>query len=171
MTIKKKKVYKAYLQIYYTVLSWVDPVPWVIDKNCKSILDVACGQGNPMRMIKKRMKVDYAVGVDIFKPYLDYCKKEKIFNKLITQDVRKIKFLEDSFDIVLLNEIVEHLTKKEAWELIKKAEKVAKYQVVIATPIGKSYHPAVDGNKYQLHKSAFYPKEFVKRGYKVKKYG
>jgi len=146
-------------------------VCWVIDKKGKSILDLGCGQGNPMKLIKKRMKVEYAVGVDLFEPYLSQCRKEKIFNKVIKQDVRKVRFDDKSFDIVLLDEIIEHLSKKEAWILIKKAEDIAKRQVIVATPIGPCYHPAIDNNKLQLHRSYFLPEEFEKKGYRVIKYG
>ncbi|MFH1863975.1 MAG: hypothetical protein ABIJ85_03685, partial [bacterium] len=37
--------------------------------------------------------------------------------------------------------------------------------------IGEMHHPAVDNNPLQLHKSAFHPEEFEKRGYKVTKFG
>jgi SAM-dependent methyltransferase len=167
----KTKSSQIRINFMYSVLAWVDPVPWVIDKKSSTILDVACGQGNPMKLIKKRMQVTYCVGVDIFKPYLDHCRREKIFDKVILQDIRNLNFPDKSFDIVLLDQIVEHLTEKEAWKLIEKAEKIARRQVIIATPIGHCFHPAVDNNKYQIHKSAYYPKDFTKHGYKTIRYG
>jgi SAM-dependent methyltransferase len=162
---------KRYYELQSFIVAWTDPVPWVIEKQSHSILDVGCGQGNPMNIIKKRMNVGYSVGVDIFKPYLDYCKKEKIFSKVVLADVRKLSFPDKSFDVVLLDQIVEHLTEKEAWSLIKKAEKIARRQVIIATPIGECFHPSVDDNKYQLHKSAYYPEDLQKRGYSTIRYG
>lgn len=153
------------------LLSLEDPVCWIIEKSAQSILDVGCGQGFPMRMIKKRMEVKKSVGVDLFKPYIEIGKKLKIHNQYIISDVRKLKFTNRSFDVVLALQILEHLKKKDAWKVVEKIEKIAKKQIIIATPIGKMYHPMVDNNKLQLHISAFYPEEFEKRGYKIIRFG
>lgn len=153
------------------LLSWEDPVCWIIDKSAASILDIGCGQGFPMQMIKNRMKVRRSVGVDLFKPYIEIGKKLKIHNKYVVSDVRKIKFGDKSFDVVLALQILEHMNKKDAWKVVERIEKIAKKQVIIATPIGKMYHPVVDNNQLQLHKSGFYPEEFEKRGYKIIKFG
>lgn len=153
------------------LLSLEDPVCWIIDKSAGSILDIGCGQGFPMRMIKNRMEVKKSVGVDLFKPYIEIGKKLKIHNQYIISDVRKLKFTNRSFDVVLALQILEHLKKKDAWKVVEKIEKIAKKQIIIATPIGKMYHPMVDNNKLQLHISAFYPEEFEKRGYKIIRFG
>ena len=60
------------------MLSLEDPVCWVIDKSAESILDIGCGQGFPMKMIKSRMKVKKSVGIDLFKPYIEIGKQLKI---------------------------------------------------------------------------------------------
>lgn len=152
------------------ILSWEDPVCWIIDKTAVSILDVGCGQGFPMRMIKSRMRVIKSMGVDLFNPYIEEGKRLKVHDKYTKVDVRKIKFQNRSFDVVLALQIIEHLNKKDAWKLVEKIEKIARKQVIITTPIGKTYHPAVDNNKLQLHKSGFFPKEFEIRGYKIIKF-
>lgn len=153
------------------LMSLSDPLPWVIDKKGDSILDLGCGQGKPMAMIKLWRNIKNAVGVDLYKPYIKLAKKLKLHDKYIISDIRKIKFKPKSFDIVLASHIVEHLSKVDAWKLIKKMEKIAARQVVIATPIGEIYQPMFDDNKLQEHKSHFFPEEFEKRGYKTVRYG
>lgn len=153
------------------LLSLEDPVCWIIDKSAKSILDIGCGQGFPMKMIKVRMKVDKSVGVDLFKPYIKIGKQLKIHDQYIISDVRRLRTKNKSYDIVLALQIIEHLKKREAWKILRKMEKIAKKQIIIATPIGKMYHPIVDNNKLQLHQSGFYPEEFEKKGYKIIRFG
>lgn len=153
------------------ILSLEDPVCWIIDKSAQSILDIGCGQGFPMKMIKNRMQVRKSVGVDLFKPYIEIGEKYNIHDQYIISDVRKLNFKDKSFDVVLALQILEHLKKNDAWKVVNKIERIAKKQVIIATPIGKMYHPIVDNNKLQLHKSAFYPEEFEKKGYKILKFG
>ncbi len=157
------------LKMYLMALT--DPLPWVIDLSSKTILDLGCGQGKPMEIIKLRMNVAYSVGVDLFKPYIEHGKANKIHDEYVIADIRKVKFPAKSFDVVMASHVLEHMSEKDAWEVLENMEKIAKKQIIIATPIGEHYHPAEDGNIWQLHKSAFTPDKFEARGYKIKKYG
>lgn len=153
------------------LIAWSDPLPKVIDTSGESILDLACGQGKPMELIKYKMKVKYSVGVDLFEPYLKEARAKKIHTKYILGDIRKVKFPPRSFDIVIASHVLEHLTKNEAWKVLSNMEKIAKKQVIMVAPIGMHYHPASDGNIYQIHKSAFIPKDLEERGYNIRRYG
>jgi len=152
-------------------MAWTDPLPWVIDKSSKTILDLACGAGKPMQLIRARMHIKKAVGVDLFEPYIIQAKKEKIHDEYVLQDIRKVKFKKGEFDVVLASHVLEHMSRKEAFDVLANMEKIAKKQVIIATPIGPHYHPAEDGNLLQIHHSHFFPEDFEKKGYKVKRYG
>ena len=80
-------------------------------------------------------------------------------------------FLPNSFDLVLLLDIVEHLKKEKALKLINMAESIAKVAVIIETPNG--YIPQnIDiwgqgGDDYQTHRSSWVPEEFSIRDYNV----
>lgn len=153
------------------LMAWTDPLTWVINRKGKTILDLACGQGKPMELIKYRMKVKRAVGVDLFEPYIEQAKKKHIHDQYILADIRKVKFRPKSFDIVLASHVLEHLSKKDAFGVLDNMERWAKKQVIVTTPIGEHYHALEDGNILQLHVSSFMPVDFEKRGYKIKKYG
>ena len=153
------------------LMAWTDPTPIVLDKSTKTILDLGCGEGKLMEMIRARIDIKKAVGVDLFKPDLLDAQKRGTHEKLILKDIRKVSFPDKSFDVVLCSHVVEHLPKKEALKLIANMERMARKQVVIASPIGEMYHPAVGGNIHQIHLSAFTPEEFERKGYKVLKYG
>lgn len=159
------------LQLKRYLMAWTDPVPWVFDKSAKSVLDLGCGQGKVMDLIRKRVKVKKAIGVDLFESYLNEARKYKTHTKLIQADVRQINFKPKSFDVVLASHILEHLPKKDALELLAKIEKIARKQVIVATPIGKYHQEDLDDNEMQRHLSFFIPEEFEKRGYKTVRYG
>lgn len=163
-----KKLFNKFKLLIMTI---TDPLPWVVDRSSRSILDLGCGQGKVMTMINLLKKFDKIVGLDLYKPYIKQAQKLNLYNKCLHLDVRKVKFASSSFDIVLASHVLEHLPKQDAWKLVNKMEKIAKREVIIATPIGKIYQPMFDENILQEHKSYFYPKEFEKRGYKIVKYG
>lgn len=98
-----------------------------------SILDLGCGLSCKSQYLKARIKV----GVDIHRPYLRIAGLD-YDGTLISYDVTKIQelFLEKSFDVVLLLDIVEHIEKEYALELIKNCEYIARKAVIIETPSG-----------------------------------
>ncbi len=149
----------------------IDPVCFVIDPSAESILDVGCGQGYPMRLIKSIYKFKKIVGVDLFKKYIKEAKAADLHDEYVLSDIRKMKFAANSYDIVLASHVIEHLPFKDTKKFVKDLERIAKKQVIIATPIGQMNHPAVDNNKLQIHLSHFYPEDFEKMGYQVLKYG
>ncbi len=135
----------------------------------KTILDIGCGDGSFMTIINK--SGDYkATGIDLYKPYIQTARKTKRFERLIAADIRKIKFKEKSFDLVLSSQVVEHLEKNEAKILIRKIEKIAKKKIVIATTNGYFPFDPIEGkddNPFQVHKCGWTVSEFKRMGYKV----
>lgn len=87
-----------------------------LDKTSRSILDVGCGKGQPMKYINRHKKY-FTVGVDIFEPYINLCKEQQIHNEYILGDVRNLEFKNQSYDVVLCTEVLEHLTQAEISEL------------------------------------------------------
>lgn len=153
------------------LISLVDPVCKVVDPSAKSILDVACGKGLPIMVLKQKIKFEKIHGVDLYEPYINFCKRRGIHDSYTLCDARKLPFKNKSFDIVMALQVLEHLDKNDAFKVLSNLEKIARKQVIISTPIGLTFHPAVDGNKLQLHKSGFMPEELEAKGYKVIKMG
>ena len=136
--------------------------------NINTVLDVGCG----LSLKSQYIQADIRVGLDIYRPYL-----EKIDAKVpyvcINAEADKIDslFLHKSFDIVTLLDIVEHLEKPEALELIDKAGKLARRAVVIETPLG--FLPqnmdilGLGGDHFQTHRCGFEADELEAMGYDV----
>lgn len=163
--------YKILLESYYRLLSFFFVPNWLVNKNVKTVLEIGCGLGLQTKLIKYRHKKIYAVGLDIFRPYVEHCIKERIYDKCIVGDALKLKFKPKAFDLVLCLQVIEHLDKKDALDLIAKIERIAKRQIIISTPIGWADYHTDDGNRHQEHKSYFYPRELESLGYKTIRMG
>lgn len=164
--------------------SWTSTLWRMLDKNCKTLLDVGCGQGQPMLMFKRidmsygYLKKCYSVGVDVFLPSLKHCKKRSIYDDCVQCDVRKLPFKDQTFDSVLCHHLIEHLKKYEGKELITNLEGLAKKQVAIligCSPLSYNYEHArsakiarENGNPWQRHQSNWSSFEFRNKGYKVR---
>lgn len=138
------------------------------EQKITSILDVACG----LSLKSQYMKADIRVGVDIYRPYLQKIDAQVPFTTVVA-DVRKLDdvFIEKSFDIVLMLDIIEHLEKDESMALLQTAERLAKVAVIIETPEG--FVPQnIDiwghgGDEFQTHRCGWEKAELEGLGFKV----
>jgi SAM-dependent methyltransferase len=137
-----------------------------IDSSNKTLLDVGCGKGEPAQFINRKSKF-FAVGLDAFEPYLSQCQKDKIYSAYVQGDVRQLPFADNSFDVVICLEVLEHLEKEDGENLLKELERVAKRQVILSTPVGKYKQDVFDGNPHQEHKHIWNPDEMKEKGYRV----
>lgn len=73
-----------------------------------------------------------------------------------------------SVDTVVLNDVIEHLEKEEAVNLLRATERIARRQIALFTPLGfmPQSHPdgkdawGLDGGAWQEHKSGWQPDDF-----------
>jgi len=129
-----------------------------------SVLDLGCGFNSLLQYCNKL----FSVGVESFEPYLEKSKEKKIHNEYIKADIRKIDFGKKSFDAIIALEVIEHLTKEEGYELIRKMEKWARKKIIISTPNGYIWQNGYDNNPLQEHKSGWSVEELEKLGFRVK---
>lgn len=146
--------------------------PWLIKRNIrklkiKTILDLGCGQGYFGDLVNKDLNYEIT-GIEIFDPYINECKAEGKYLKVIKGDItKKLSFSEGSFDAVICLQTIEHIEKEAAFSLLNEMERIAKRLVLISTPHGDCLQEEYDSNKYQRHLSSWTPLDFKKRGYKI----
>jgi SAM-dependent methyltransferase len=154
---------KVYPWVPFGVLNTV----WrKIPENTKFILDAGCGKGQPMKFINRHHGY-FAVGLDIYEPYLKQCDRQKIHDEYVRGNITALPFKDRSFDVVLCLEVLEHLERRDGEKLLKELERVARKQVILSTPAGKYQQKTYDGNLYQEHKHIWSLDEMKQLGYKV----
>ena len=156
--------YIRFFQPFYRRIfpNWIEDLKKEVS-GFDTVLDLGCGYNSPIQYCKQR----FSVGVELFEPYLLESKKKGIHNQYIKADIREIKFKPDSFDVILCSEVIEHLKKKEGYELIGRMEKWAKKKIIITVPNGYIWQDDLDNNKLQKHQSEWYAKELQNLGFKV----
>jgi SAM-dependent methyltransferase len=146
------------------------------DKRSSNILDVGCGTGAFPSMLKLRgTEIPFAVGVDLYLPYLRQCKDKGLYDDVVLCDARCIPFREGSFDVLLAIDVIEHLPKEDGLNFLRQLEKLAVRQVILTTPVGfvevrvpSCVHLKPLEDKLLKHRSGWLPHEFRIRGYKVR---
>lgn len=143
--------------------------------NVNILLDIGCGI-----VPQKYIKANVHICCEPFYQYVEVLQKNVLKNRQVehngtsyavmnaTWDQVLNFFPERSVDSVFLIDVVEHLKKEDALELIKKTEKIVKKQIAIFTPLGflPQEHPdgkdawGLDGGAWQEHKSGWLPQDF-----------
>jgi len=142
----------------------------VLDKGGRSILDVGCGKGEPIKFINRNGQF-FTVGVDAFEPYLRECQRYRTHDGYVLCDIRRLPFRRKSFDVILCLEVLEHLGKEEGKKLIDTMEEIASKQVIISTPLGEYEQHTYDGNPYQEHRVSWNQLELKELGYQIRGHG
>lgn len=132
-------------------------------EDCESVLDLGCGYQSPLQLCK----VPYSVGVEIFEPYLEESQRKELHSEYIKADIRTIEINPKSFDGIFCFEVLEHLTKNEGQELLKKMDLWARKKVIVHTPNGYLWQDGYDANPFQEHKSGWTAAELRVAGFKV----
>jgi len=131
--------------------------------DCESVLDLGCGPNSPLRYCKN---IKYSVGVEAFLPYLEESKKKKNHTEYLDKKIETLDFPENSFDAVIIIEVLEHLPEDVGLEILKKAEKWAKKKVIVSSPNGFINQKEVDNNPLQKHLSGWDYAKMKKLGFK-----
>ncbi|OQY90446.1 MAG: hypothetical protein B6D39_08270 [Anaerolineae bacterium UTCFX2] len=125
----------------------------------EKVLDIGCSQGI-ICLLLGREGFD-CVGVDIEQDAIDYAleelkKEEDIVQRRVVfqvADAARLDFDENTFDTVILGEVLEHLVHPE--KVLREAQRVLKEsgRIIITVPLGLNSHPD--------HKRTFYPVSFL----------
>ena len=113
----------------------------------RKILDVGCAQGNVSTLLAE--EGFEATALDMNRNFLNYAKKKREFGKIayVRANAMHLPFKADTFDAVILGEIMEHVAYPE--RLIEAAKKVLKKEgiLIITTPNDHLLLGLLSGNK------------------------
>jgi predicted TPR repeat methyltransferase len=129
----------------------------------RTILDLGCGKNSPILQLNLHART---IGVDVFDAYLNK-DKEVNHTDYVKADLRTAEFKNNSIEVVVALDVIEHLPKEDGLHLMDKMERWASKKVIIFTPNGFIQNSISDSNVYQQHTSGYHAGEFIARGYKV----
>ncbi len=136
-----------------------------------SVLDVGCGL-QPQELWKPTREGPTAVAFDAHLPYLEKLRDTGYDGVLIhaTWDTFMPSVVDDSFDVVVALDFIEHLKRNEGKRFLKEAQRVGK-AVVIYTPNGDMEQSEdrwnLGGEEWQTHRSAWTAQDFPKSGWRT----
>ena len=130
---------------------------WIKNLNLSynRILDLGAGSGTYCRRLrgkkKKNISNAYWIGVEAYAPYITEFDLKSLYDEIINEDIRKIDYdLLSPIDITFAGDVLEHMTKEEAIDVVNNSLLISDY-VVISIPIIKYPQDAINGNPFEEH--------------------
>lgn len=130
----------------------------------KSGIDIGCGGGSPLTSLRNTGFV--STGIDISPECIKNSRQQNTHDEYICGDFRTFQF-EKQYDVVVISHVLEHFTRDEGMDVIRRIESMAKRLIYIETPHSFLEQTDFDGNLFQRHLSGWFPHDFQNRGYTV----
>ena len=153
--------YKGFRSVFTEIQKHINPEDEVIDFGCG------------LMPLTRNIECKKMIGIDGWLPIVEQLRTE-------LEDMEHIsiwhldlggRFLEvandNSIDVCLAIDLVEHFEKDDALVFIKHMERIARKRVVIFTPDGFMLQEREENAEFQRHWCGFDPSEFEEMGYSV----
>ena len=98
----------------------------------RTLLDAGCGEGFNLKKIEAHLANTRLFGLDIELPALAYAKEQLGRTELLQGDVTRLPYPDNHFDLVLCNEVLEHLEHPEA--ALKEVIRVSSKHIILSVP-------------------------------------
>jgi len=130
----------------------------------KSVLDVGCGQGSFLKELETEFPNIRAYGIDISRTAIELARKRMPNGKFYVVDITE-RFLDDSCDLVVCSEVLEHIP--DDLLALQNLKKMTGKYLLVSTPQGKMR----EFEKQVGHVRNYAPGELVKKiessGFKI----
>ena len=137
--------------------------------DCRSVLDVGCGETSPLRMLPRTL-APFRIGIDRFLPALRSSRRQGTHDAYVQADataVDRLFAIAPVCDAVIALDLVEHLDHDAGRDLLRVLPLLARRVAIVFTPTGFFPQAPRDGNPWQEHRSGWTPAELRSLGYDV----
>jgi SAM-dependent methyltransferase len=126
---------------------------WLRELRPATILDVGAGSGVYSRLFRPILPWATWVALEIHKPYVERYELKLHYERIIVSDVLRATIKPNSFDVVILGDVLEHMTDVDAAAALRRAWSWAATAVIASVPLGHCPQGASEGNEHEAHLS------------------
>ena len=123
-----------------------------------SVLDIGPGVGTYAKLLAD-LPIARMTGVEVWEPYVTTYRLREYYDEIIIGDARVVDL--PVSDVVILGDIVEHMTRAEARELWDRCARAGRRAVFLSIPIVHYPQAEIEGNPFEVHVEEDWSHEMV----------
>lgn len=135
---------------------WILDHVRALDPPPATVLDVGPGAGAYARLLRPLLPDARLDAVEIWEPYLDRFALPSLYDAVTVGDIRSFDWPEEDYDLVVLGDVLEHLTFGDAMRVWKTARRHADHLIVSLPTSERWWHQEPEnGNTHERHHFAW----------------
>lgn len=123
----------------------------------QTVLDIGAGSGTYAKLMRSHHACKWTA-VEAWGPYVEQFSLDTLYDQVIVADARYLSGDVFMVDLVILGDVIEHMTKPDAVKLLCRIKRFAQH-IIVSIPIGDWPQGAVGGVPFEEHKASWYEGE------------
>lgn len=115
-----------------------------------TVVDIGAGSGTYARKIRTPADGTTWTAIEAWEPYVAEFGLDQLYDRIVLADVRHLNWLDLRADLIILGDVLEHMTQTEARDVLRRAKQAAK-NLIVSIPVLHLPQGAVNGNPYERH--------------------
>lgn len=121
-----------------------------------TVTDIGPGEGTYAKLLRPVHKGVWWTGIEIHKPYvakykLRSTKTRVMYDEIHVEDARKSADHLYHRDLVICGDVLEHMPREDAVDLLERIEQAGAWHILVSLPIVTIEQSAVNGNEHERH--------------------
>ncbi|MFF7308163.1 class I SAM-dependent methyltransferase [Streptomyces sp. NPDC008137] len=122
-----------------------------------TVCDVGPGEGTYAKLFRPAHEGIWWTAIEIHKPYIrryglkNTAKRKDMYDEIHNLDARVAPEHLFHRDLVIFGDVLEHMARGDAVDLLRKAESAGAWNILVSLPIVEAPQGEVDGNPHEEH--------------------
>lgn len=113
-----------------------------------TVLDIGPGVGTYAKLLAG-LPIERMLAIEAWAPYVETYRLRDHYDEVVVGDAREVDL--PDCDVVVLGDVVEHMTREQGLELWRRAAEAARLAVYLSIPIVHYPQHEIEGNPYEVH--------------------
>jgi len=131
-------------------------IGWIHERqhDIKRVLDLGPGIGTYSKFLRGKHRYlahSHWIGIEVWKPYITKYNLNVMYHEIYNEDIRTFDYKKLKWvDCTFAGDVLEHITKEEAIDVINKVFEISKI-IIISIPIIYMPQEESENNPYEVH--------------------